>query len=116
MHAGLRGWMAFLCLDGEGKRQVSMIRPSPPPPEKKKTFMFARSTLLGDFRGNARFGDYVAGLLDDGRFLWPREGRGDDSAHPPIHPTKSVDPNSLQGEEKQVGGWVGFRVAKVGAD
>lgn len=67
------------------------------------TFLLcARSTLLGDFRGNARFGNYVAGLLDDGRFLWPRDGRGDDSAHPPIHPTKSVEPNSLQGEEKQV--------------
>ncbi|CAN0517096.1 unnamed protein product, partial [Scytosiphon promiscuus] len=63
---------------------------------------FACSTLLGDFRNNPRFGNYVDGLLDDGGFLWPREGRGDDSAHPPIHPTKSVDPNSLQPDEKKV--------------
>lgn len=64
--------------------------------------VFACSTLLGDFRNNPRFGTYVDSLLDDGGFLWPRDGRGDDSAHPPIHPTKSVDPNSLEPDEKKV--------------
>ncbi|CAN0107363.1 unnamed protein product [Ectocarpus fasciculatus] len=63
---------------------------------------FDINTLLGDFRDNPRFGNYVGGLLDNGGFLWPREGRGDDSAHPPIHPTKSVDPNSLQADEKKI--------------
>lgn len=60
------------------------------------------SALLGDFRNNPAFGAYVGGLLDDARFLWPRDGRGDDAAHPPIHPTKSVDPASLQQDERKV--------------
>ena len=67
-------------------------------------FLCPRSTLL-DFRNNQRFGNFVGGLLDVGGFLWPRDGRGDDSAHPPIHPAKSVDPSSLQGEERKVWDW-----------
>lgn len=60
------------------------------------------STLLNDFRANPRFGTYTASLLDDGGFQWPRDGRGDDGAHPPIHPTTSVDPNTLQPDERKV--------------
>lgn len=38
--------------------------------------------------------------LIDGEFQRPRNGRKNDKAHPPIHPTNSA--NNLDGEEKRV--------------
>eukprot|EP00467_Chlorarachnion_reptans_P000826 CAMPEP_0114491312 /NCGR_PEP_ID=MMETSP0109-20121206/2931_1 /TAXON_ID=29199 /ORGANISM="Chlorarachnion reptans, Strain CCCM449" /LENGTH=930 /DNA_ID=CAMNT_0001668033 /DNA_START=287 /DNA_END=3075 /DNA_ORIENTATION=- len=46
------------------------------------------------------FGQYAAQLLNHDGFQWPRNGKDDDGAHPPIHP-KTFDP-SLQGDEKRV--------------
>ncbi|CAM9520656.1 unnamed protein product, partial [Discosporangium mesarthrocarpum] len=63
---------------------------------------FDIGALLEDFRNNPRYGNYVGGLVNDGGFLWPRDGRGDDGAHPPIHPTKSADPSTLQGDEQKI--------------
>ncbi|CAI5721922.1 hypothetical protein KXD40_004577 [Peronospora effusa] len=42
-------------------------------------------------------------LLDGGKYEAPRHGKSDDQAHPPIHPTKSVDVNTLSDpNEKKV--------------
>ncbi len=45
------------------------------------------------------WGQFATNLLQ-GAFVQPRDGQGDDSAHPPIHPTKFTA--DLQGEEKAV--------------
>lgn len=47
------------------------------------------------FRNNNIFGEYARGLLDNGKFQQPRNGRNDDNAHPPITPVKSVDPAEI---------------------
>lgn len=38
--------------------------------------------------------------LLDGGFRWPRKGKNNDKAHPPIHPTKYT--NGLSGDDKRV--------------
>ncbi|KAH8086160.1 DNA topoisomerase type I [Aureococcus anophagefferens] len=63
--------------------------------------------LVDRQRPDGRFGTFAAQLLDlppDDRraFLWPRQGAKDDEAHPPIHPTKAVAANELQGKEAKV--------------
>ena len=63
--------------------------------------------LVDRQRPDGRFGTFAAQLLDlppDDRraFLWPRQGAKDDEAHPPIHPTKAVAANELQGREAKV--------------
>lgn len=45
------------------------------------------------------WGSYARELLD-GKFKWPRKGKKNDQAHPPIHPTKYID--SLSGDHKRV--------------
>ena len=35
--------------------------------------------------------DYATRLLNENGFAPPRSGKGDDHAHPPIHPTKALD-------------------------
>ncbi|KAI8918611.1 DNA topoisomerase [Powellomyces hirtus] len=45
------------------------------------------------------WGQYAQGLLN-GRFRRPRKGKGDDQAHPPIHPVKGA--TDLNGDEKRV--------------
>ncbi|KAG5177013.1 DNA topoisomerase, partial [Tribonema minus] len=73
---------------------------------RTETDAFSRETdlagLVGEFRGNAALGAYAAALLDGGAFEWPREGTNNDNAHPPIHPTASVDPATLHGDERGV--------------
>ncbi|ETL81733.1 hypothetical protein F442_18633 [Phytophthora nicotianae P10297] len=51
-----------------------------------------------------QWGNYVTRqLLDGGKYEAPRHGNSDDQAHPPIHPTKSVDLNRLSDpNEKKV--------------
>ncbi|KAG2770949.1 DNA topoisomerase 3-alpha [Phytophthora cactorum] len=51
-----------------------------------------------------QWGNYVTRkLLDGGKYEAPRHGNSDDQAHPPIHPTKSVDLNTLSDpNEKKV--------------
>lgn len=40
--------------------------------------------------------------LLDGDYKFPREGRNDDKAHPPIHPVTFVNPSNLDEDEKKV--------------
>jgi DNA topoisomerase-3 len=44
---------------------------------------------------------YATALVEEG-FSWPRNGRKNDKAHPPIHPVNFVNPNTLSHEEKRV--------------
>jgi len=46
------------------------------------------------FRDNPKWGNYATGLVN-GKFQTPRAGQGDDNAHPPITPMKSLDPASI---------------------
>lgn len=46
------------------------------------------------------WGDFARGLVEDGRFVWPRKGKHDDQAHPPIHPTQCI--TDLDGNHKKV--------------
>lgn len=47
------------------------------------------------------WGQYAQGLLNGG-FQWPRAGRHDDKAHPPIHPVNYVAPGALNSEEQRL--------------
>jgi DNA topoisomerase-3 len=38
----------------------------------------------------------------DNKFTYPRIGKLDDKAHPPIHPVKFADPNTLDNNEKKI--------------
>ncbi len=57
--------------------------------------------LLDDHRNNSTWGEFVCSLLDNNQFLWPRTGTNDDQAHPPIHPTKSVELTDLTDREEK---------------
>ncbi len=57
---------------------------------------------LREFQSNPVWGGYITCLLDTGGFSWPRNGGHSDQAHPPITPTKSVDPGTLTGDAKRV--------------
>jgi DNA topoisomerase-3 len=39
--------------------------------------------------------------LANGKFEWPKNGGHDDQAHPPIHPTKCVELNSLENQDEK---------------
>lgn len=58
-------------------------------------------TLLQEHRGHSLWGDYTTQLLDQNKFLWPRNGGHDDQAHPPIHPTKCVELNELHDPDEK---------------
>lgn len=47
------------------------------------------------------WGSHVQGLLNGG-FKWPRPGRNNDQAHPPIHPVNYVVPSSLPDDDRRV--------------
>jgi DNA topoisomerase-3 len=46
-----------------------------------------------------RWGSYARGLLENGNFRQPREGKHDDKAHPPIHPITYAAPSVLNHDE-----------------
>ncbi|KAF1915376.1 DNA topoisomerase III [Ampelomyces quisqualis] len=48
-----------------------------------------------------RWADYATALVNGG-FSWPRNGRNNDKAHPPIHPVNFVNPTTLSHEEQRV--------------
>lgn len=50
---------------------------------------------------DSNWGEYAQGLLD-GRFKWPRPGRNNDKAHPPIHPVNYVARTQLDDRERRV--------------
>lgn len=60
---------------------------------------FDFSSLIDKQKSDGQWGAYAA-ALGQGAFERPRNGRKNDEAHPPIHPTMHA--NSLSGEEKKV--------------
>ncbi len=62
---------------------------------------FELNTIIQDFQAHSLFGSYAQKLLNENQFQWPRHGNKDDQAHPPIHPTKSVELTSLENEEEK---------------
>ncbi|KAB8297152.1 hypothetical protein EYC80_002533 [Monilinia laxa] len=48
-----------------------------------------------------RWGHFAQNLVNGG-FNWPREGRNDDKAHPPIHPVTYAAPTALSATEARV--------------
>ncbi|KAJ2769003.1 DNA topoisomerase 3-alpha, partial [Coemansia nantahalensis] len=46
------------------------------------------------------FADYAQRLASNNEFRWPRQGRNNDKAHPPIHPVAPA--NNLTGDPKRV--------------
>jgi len=44
----------------------------------------------------------VSKLMDHGFYMQPKPGKSNDQAHPPIHPVKSLDKNSVTPEEWKV--------------
>ncbi|KAJ8552498.1 hypothetical protein ON010_g10050 [Phytophthora cinnamomi] len=61
-------------------------------------------SLVRLHENHQQWGNYVTQqLLDGGKYEAPRHGNSDDQAHPPIHPTKCVDVNTLSDpNEKKV--------------
>ena len=49
---------------------------------------------------SAQWGGFADKLLNQGGFEWPRPGKNDDMAHPPIHPTAFAP--DLDGEKKKL--------------
>ena len=66
---------------------------------RTETAFFSEGTdftgLIGVQTQSGVWGGYAQGLLG-GRFVLPRKGKGDDHAHPPIHPTKLLELSAAQ--------------------
>lgn len=62
---------------------------------------FELMPLIEDHRHHSAWGAFANRLLDDNLFEWPKHGGKDDQAHPPIHPTKCVELNSLDSDEER---------------
>ncbi|BGP08533.1 DNA topoisomerase [Rhodotorula toruloides] len=56
--------------------------------------------LITQHKGDNAWGTFATNLLDNGGFERPRNGKKNDKAHPPIHPTQHV--NNLTGDDKRV--------------
>lgn len=71
---------------------------------RTETDQFARNfnlqPLVRNLAQHSQFKDYVGQLLDDNKFLFPRNGKNNDKAHPPIHPVRAAP--SLEGDERRV--------------
>jgi DNA topoisomerase-3 len=72
---------------------------------RTETQIFSRNMNLQKFvedqKASSNWGQYASNLLENGRYTYPRCGKLDDKAHPPIHPVKFADPNSLDSEEER---------------
>jgi len=44
--------------------------------------------IVSELGKNPEFGGFARKMLDDGKFSWPKFGKNNDKAHPPIHPVK----------------------------
>jgi DNA topoisomerase-3 len=60
---------------------------------------FDLNSLIAKQQNHSTWGSYASNLLN-GRFKFPRKGKNNDKAHPPIHPTK--DGSGLVGAEAKV--------------
>ncbi|OIR57854.1 MAG: DNA topoisomerase III [Amphiamblys sp. WSBS2006] len=71
---------------------------------RTETDMFDRKTdlkaLVKAQTGHRLWGGHAAAILEKDRFLFPRKGRNNDLAHPPIHPTSPGC--DLKGEDMKV--------------
>jgi DNA topoisomerase-3 len=58
--------------------------------------------IINQQTSHNEWGSYANMLLNPemSKYQWPRQGKHNDSSHPPIHPTKLV--NDLHGDEKKV--------------
>lgn len=54
--------------------------------------------LVEKHSDSADWGEYTRKLVD-GDFKWPKTGKNDDNSHPPIHPVKAANRQSLTGNE-----------------
>ncbi|PQE30637.1 hypothetical protein CJF32_00008938 [Rutstroemia sp. NJR-2017a WRK4] len=59
-------------------------------------------SLVRKQTGDNRWGAFARDLVEQDKFQWPREGRNDDKAHPPIHPVTYCAPGALNAEEGRV--------------
>lgn len=57
--------------------------------------------IIGEFSNHSIYGEYSKILIDSDGFEWPRDGKKDDKAHPPIHPTKMVELLNLENEDER---------------
>jgi DNA topoisomerase-3 len=63
---------------------------------------FELQTVVGEHSGHSQWGRYASDLVNlPNKFLWPKNGGHDDQAHPPIHPTKCVELNTLQDNDER---------------
>lgn len=67
---------------------------------------FELINLISEHKGHSLWGSYVESLLNPSSnstnsFKWPYRGNKDDQAHPPIHPTKSMELNQLKNDDER---------------
>ncbi|PVU86790.1 hypothetical protein BB561_006547 [Smittium simulii] len=72
---------------------------------RTETDIFDKSTnlksLIQKHTGDPLWGSFAQNLVDGG-FSWPRSGKNDDKAHPPIHPTSCVNMDNLAPDERRL--------------
>jgi DNA topoisomerase III len=61
---------------------------------------FDLRSLIQNQTTHPNWGNYANSLNTGGRFQFPRAGKDDDKAHPPIHPVALA--TNLEGDEKKV--------------
>lgn len=62
---------------------------------------FDLAALVNMQRESPDWGRFARRLVDENEFQWPRAGKKNDEAHPPIHPTKFVPLESLQNADER---------------
>ena len=70
----------------------------------KSTELAGLKKLVEDMRQSPDYGQYCDKLLNeqDNRYNNPKAGKGDDKAHPPIHPVKYSSNENLNPKEKKI--------------
>ena len=64
---------------------------------------FELTPLIEEHQGNTVWGAFASDLMQNNNFLWPKAGSHDDQAHPPIHPTRCIELDSLDDpDEKKI--------------
>lgn len=63
--------------------------------------MDLRQLIQNQAQNQSRWSQHAQGLLSNG-FQWPRAGRHNDKAHPPIHPVNFLGPSALDAESQRV--------------
>ncbi|PVZ96955.1 hypothetical protein BB558_007111 [Smittium angustum] len=63
---------------------------------------FDLKSLISKQTEDPTWGGFAKKLIEGGGFEWPRNGKNNDKAHPPIHPTSYVSGNMLSSDEKKL--------------